>query len=142
MAVTNFVSSWQTGQVIARHAGCFSVKTFETSQSIGMLYPQIASCYKNALLLMTLSPVSYKRQTSVRQVFDKCFEQQSLYFSTNRKMDIRLSVVVMMCAYVMVCGAISEPEPEPPAEPYPTRVCHPLVISECFGKFHVIPSCY
>ena len=31
---------------------------------------------------------------------------------------------------------IAEPEPEP----HPTRVCHPLAISQCLGKFDVIPS--
>ena len=59
-------------------------------------------------------------------------------------MDIRLIVVVMMCAYVMVCGAVPQSIAEPGAtaepEPEPTRVCHPLAISECLGKFHVIPS--
>ena len=93
-------------------------------------------------------------------------------------MDIRLSVVVMMCMHVMVCGAISEPDPdvttepitgaplftgpgatteappvtgpgatteappigEPEPEPHPTRVCYPLAISQCLGKFDVIPS--
>ena len=83
-------------------------------------------------------------------------------------MDIRLSVVVMMCMHVMVCGAISEPDPDvttepitgaplftgpgatteappvtgPEPEPHPTRVCHPLAISQCLGKFDVIIFIY
>ena len=59
-------------------------------------------------------------------------------------MDIRLIVVVMMCAYVMVCGAVPQSIAETGAtaeqEQEPTRVCNPLAISECLGKVHVIPS--
>ena len=67
-------------------------------------------------------------------VFHKIFQRLVQKFSTNRKMNSRLSVVVLLCVYVTVCIAAGSNDTAV------IRECNQLTIAACQGRSHLVPA--